>query len=50
MILKEELATNYFNANDLNLLMDISLREVTAQPDSNTRVEVYKLIETILDN
>lgn len=48
ILLKDDL--NYFNHNDLNLLMDIALREVRTQADTKNRVQILKLIETILDN
>ena len=47
---KEELANFYFNTNDLNLIMDIMLREALTNPSSKTRVQILRLIETILDN
>ena len=47
---KEELANYYFNTNDLNLIMDILLREILTNTDSKTRVQILKLMETVLDN
>ena len=50
ILTKPQLASYYFNTNDLNLLMDVMLREVVSNPDSKTRIQIYKLIETVLNN
>ena len=44
------MASYYFNANDLNLILDILLREVTTTAASKTRVQLLKLLEVVLDN
>lgn len=38
MLKKDKIAEDYFNKNDLNLLMDILLREVLTNSQSKTRV------------
>jgi len=40
----------YFNKNDINLIMDILLREVLTNTFSETRVQIYKLMTTLLSN
>ena len=50
MLNKEDIATTYFNVNDLNLLLDITLREALTNPDCKSRIQVLKLMETILNN
>lgn len=50
MLKKPKLASYYFNLNDLNLLLDILLREVSTTPLSKTRVQLLKLLELVLDN
>mmetsp|Transcript_17598 Transcript_17598/g.29711 ORF Transcript_17598/g.29711 Transcript_17598/m.29711 type:complete len:139 (+) Transcript_17598:547-963(+) len=47
---KADIAQFYFNTNDLNLIMDIALREVLIQSCFRTKVEILKLMETIMDN
>ena len=50
MLRKPKLASYYFNVNDLNLILDILLREVTTTVSSKTRVQLLKLLEIVLDN
>ena len=40
----------YFNQNDLNLIVDILMREVTSNTNPAVRIEIYRLIESILNN
>lgn len=47
---KDEVASYYFNTNDLNLIMDILIRESLQNTQSKTRVQILKLMETVLDN
>jgi hypothetical protein len=47
---KEELATYYFNTNDLNLLIDILLREAQTNASTDNRASIFRLIETIIQN
>ena len=47
---KESMKNYYFNANDLNALIDILLREAQTNADSDTRAQIFKLIETIVQN
>ena len=50
MLSKEEIGNRYFNINDLDLLMDILLREATTNTNSKTRIQILKLMEVVLDN
>ena len=50
MLTKKQLALTYFNINDLNLILDILIREVTTTTSSKTRVQLLKLTELVLDN
>ena len=50
MLSKPDLASYYFNINDINLILDILLREVATNTQGKTRVELYKLMETVLDS
>lgn len=43
-----QLGEFYFNINDLSILVDIVLREITANNDAGTRVNILKLMFTIL--
>ena len=45
-----KLSTYYFNTNDLNLIVDILLREVNTNTDPRVRVQIFKLIETVMAN
>ena len=45
---KEQLANYYFNINDLNALIDILLREAQTNASSDTRAQIFRLIETII--
>jgi len=47
---KESMKNYYFNANDLNALIDILLREAQTNAESDTRAQIFKLIETIIQN
>lgn len=47
---KEQLSNSYFNINDLNALIDILLREAQTNASSDTRAQIFRLIETIIQN
>ena len=47
---KESLKNYYFNGNDQNALIDILLREAQTNADSDTRAQIFRLIETIVQN
>jgi len=47
---REEISNYYFNLNDLNLIMDILLREVSTNQSSKTRISILKLLQTLLNN
>ena len=50
LLSKPDLASYYFNTNDINLILDILLREAQSNAEAKTRVQVLRLMETILDN
>lgn len=47
---KDSLKNYYFNGNDQNALIDILLREAQTNADSDTRAQIFRLIETIVQN
>ena len=47
---KEDLKNDYFNINDLNALIDTLLREAQTNSSSDTRAQVIRLIDTIIQN
>ena len=47
---KPQLASYYFNTNDIHMIVDILIREATTNGSSMNRVQVYKLLETVLGN
>jgi Protein of unknown function (DUF2013) len=50
IILSKEESKDFFNNNDLNILLDICLREIQTEKDSNIRVQILRMIETIMDH
>jgi len=50
MMKKADIASYYFNNNDINLIMDILLREVLTNQESKTRCQILRLMETLLNN
>ena len=50
IILSKEESKNFFNVNDLSVLLDICLREIQTEKDSSVRVQILRMIETIMDN
>ena len=50
MLCKPQLATQYFNINDINLIIDILSREMAENTDIPTRIQIYKLVEQVLEN
>ena len=50
MMKKPEIASYYFNNNDINLIMDILLREVLTNQESKTRCQILMLIEVLMNN
>ncbi|TNV79018.1 hypothetical protein FGO68_gene2123 [Halteria grandinella] len=50
IILSKEESKDFFNINDLNLLLDICLREIQTEKDPNVRVQILRMIETIMDH
>ena len=41
---------DFFNVNDLSVLLDICLREIQTEKDSSIRVQILRMIETIMDH
>jgi hypothetical protein len=50
IILSKEQSKDFFNINDLNVLLDICLREIQTEKDPNVRVQILRMIETIIDH
>ena len=50
IILNKESLNYYFNINDLNAIIDILLREAQSVFSSETRAQIFRLIETIIQN
>ena len=46
----QKLQSYYFNKNDLNSLIDILLREGQTNASTDTRAQIFRLIETIIKN
>jgi len=49
-ILSKKASADFFNINDLHFLLDICLTNIERQRDPETRVQILKAIENILDN
>jgi hypothetical protein len=41
---------DFFNTNDLNVLLDICLREIQTERDEAIRVQILRTVETIMDH
>ena len=41
---------DFFNINDLNVLLDICLREIQSEREAGVRVQILRMIETIMDH
>ena len=41
---------DFFNVNDLSVLLDICLREIQSEKDSSIRVQILRMIETIIEH
>lgn len=50
IILSKEESKDFFNINDLNVLLDICLREIQTEKDASVRVQILRMIETIMDH
>lgn len=45
-----EIASYYFNLNDINLIVDVTFREMSTNQNPDVRIEAFKLMETLLNN
>ena len=50
IILSKEASEEFFNINDLNLLLDICLREIQRQKHASTRAQILRMIDTIISH
>ena len=50
IILSKEQSQDFFNINDLNVLLDICLQEIQREKDNDVRVQILRMIETIMDH
>ena len=50
IILAKEKSKDFFNSNDLNVLLDICLREIQTEKNENIRVQILRMIETIIEH
>jgi hypothetical protein len=41
---------DFFNVNDLSVLLDICLREIQTEKDASIRVQILRMVETIMDH
>jgi hypothetical protein len=50
IILTREKSKDFFNINDLNVLLDICLREIQTEKNPAIRVQILRMIEIIMDH
>ncbi len=50
IIMAKDASHDFFNINDLNVLMDICLREIYTEKVTEVRVQILRMIETIMDH
>ncbi len=50
IIISKEESKEYFNINDMYLLLDICLQQITRQKKHEVRVQILRLIDSIIDN
>jgi hypothetical protein len=50
LLSKEESKDHFFNNNDLNYILDICLNEIQREKNTDTRVQILKAIDNIVEN
>ena len=50
IVMAREASRDFFNINDLNVLLDICLREIQTEKVTEVRVQILRTIETIIDH
>lgn len=50
IILTNEKSKDFLNINDLNVLLDICLREIQTEKNPDIRVQILRMIEIIMDH
>lgn len=50
VILSKEQSCDFFNTNDLHVLLDICLREIQTEKNPVVRTQILRMIETIMDH
>jgi Protein of unknown function (DUF2013) len=50
ILLAKERSHDFFNSNDLNVLLDICLREIQTEREASVRTQILRMVETIMDH